>query len=267
MKKNKIRVVIIGAAGRMGQESVRAITAAEDLELVGGIGHKELDSIGADLGEIAGIKPLGIKLSDNLKDCIQRTKADVALDFTIPSAIFNNANICLDCGVRPIIGATGLSNEDLKELEKKANYLSSSILVAPNFTIGAVLMIEAAKKFAKYFDGVEIIELHHDKKVDAPSGTAIKTAKEISKILEKKSKDLNPSAKARGDLVENIRIHSVRLPGILANQEVIFGGQGQSLSIKHDTLDRSAFMPGVLLAIRKIIDKKGLIYGLENLLD
>lgn len=264
---DKIKVVIAGAAGRMGQESVRAILdEADSLELVGAIGSSSSEYLGQDIAEVAGRKAIGIKLENNLKDCLQRTSPDVMLDLTVPSAVYNNACTALECGVRPILGATGLSDTDLIELEKKANYYSSAVLIAPNFAIGALLMIELAKKAAKYMPQVEIIEYHHDKKVDAPSGTATKTAKELSRIITEKQKELTDNEAPRGEMVGNIRVHSLRLPGTLANQEVIFGSKGQTLTIKHDTLDRGAFMPGVILAIKEITKQKGLIYGLEKLL-
>lgn len=267
-KKKRIKVVVSGAAGRMGQESVRAILKeSDDMELVGAVGLKGTDQTGKDIGEIIGTESVGITLVDNLKDCLQRTTPDVMLDFTVPSSVFKNACISLDCGVRPVLGTTGLSEDDLRELEKKAKFATSAVLVAPNFAIGALLMIEAAKKFAKYFDEVEIIELHHNKKVDAPSGTSIKTARELSKIITQKQLELSADTEARGKLVDNIRIHSVRLQGLLAHQEVIFGGIGQCLTVRHDTFNRTAFMPGVILAIKQIVKRKGLIYGLENLLD
>lgn len=265
---NKIQVVVAGAAGRMGQETIKAIVQNSDsIELVGAIGHRGSELIGQDIGSIVGLKELGMVLSDNLKDCLQKARPQVMVDFTVPGVVFGNANLALDCGVKPIIGATGLTHEDLAELEKKAKYLESAVLVAPNFAIGAILLIEAAKMFAKYFDSVEIIELHHDKKVDAPSGTSIKTAKELSKVKKFQHKELSPNSPARGELKDNIRIHSVRLPGFIAHEEIIFGGLGQSVTLRHDSFDRTSFMPGVILAIKKIVEKKGLIYGLEHLLD
>ena len=266
--KKKIKVVVAGAAGRMGQETIKAIMQnSAVIELVGAIGHPSSELIGKDIGSIVGLGEIGVCLTDNLKDCLQIKRPQVMVDFTVPTAVFDNANLALDCGVRPIIGATGLTNEDLAELEKKANYLESAVLVAPNFAIGAILLIEAAKLFAKHFDSVEIIELHHDQKVDAPSGTSIKTAKELAKIKNFKHKELSPNSQARGELRDGIRVHSVRLPGFVAHEEIIFGGLGQSVTLRHDSFDRSSFMPGVILAIKKIIERKGLIYGLEHLLD
>ncbi len=268
MNKNlKTKVIVAGAAGRMGQETVKAILQDKDLQLVGVTGRKNSDFIGKDIGELIGLENIGLKLEANLKDLLQREKPQVMVDFTVPNAVFNNAQLALDCGVSPIIGATGLTDDDLHELEKKANYTGQAVLIAPNFAIGALLLIHTAKQVAKYFDNAEIIELHHDKKVDAPSGTAIKTAKELAKVKKFNQQELSPNAPARGGLIDGIRVHSLRLPGLVADQEVIFGGIGQTLTIRHDTLDRTAFMPGVILAIKEIVKRKGLFYGLENFLD
>ncbi len=268
MKLHKIKVLVAGAAGRMGQETVKAILQhSDEIELVGAVGRRGSELIGKDIGSVVGVGEIGLKLTDNLKDCIQSKRPQVMVDFTVPNAVFDNACLALESGVHPIIGATGLTNEDLAELEKKANYYGSSVLIAPNFAIGAIILIEAAKLVAKHFDHVEIIELHHDKKVDAPSGTAIKTAKELAKVQKFAHKELSPNSPARGELRENsIRVHSVRLPGLIAHEEIIFGGIGQTVTLRHDSYDRSSFMPGVILAIKKIIAHKGLIYGLEHLL-
>ena len=251
----------------MGQETIKAILRETDLQLVGCTGRRGSALIGKDIGEIVGLEPVGISLQDNLKELLHKNKPDVMVDFTVPTAVFDNATLALSCGVNPILGATGLSDEDLHELEKQANFYGNAVLLAPNFAIGAIMLIEAAKMVAKYFDKVEIIELHHDKKVDAPSGTAIKTARELSKVKNFKHQELSPNSAARGELNNNIRIHSLRLPGLIAHEEIIFGGLGQTVTLRHDTLDRTAFMPGVILAIREIVKRKGLIYGLENLMD
>jgi len=267
MNAKKIKVVVAGALGKMGQESVRTILEAEDLELVGAVVRKNADEIGCDIGEIIGLEACGIEISDNLKDCLQRTQAQVMLDFTVPGVVCQNACISLECGARPILGATGLNGQDMHELARKSEYLGSAVLIAPNFSIGMILLIEAAKKIAKYFPHAEVIELHHDKKIDAPSGTSIKTAHELSKIITSAPQELSNNSTPRGELVENIKVHSIRLPGLLAHEEILFGGLGQLTTLRHDTFNRAAFMPGVLLAIRQIMNKNGLIYGLENLLD
>lgn len=261
------KVVVVGAAGRMGQETVRAILEDKEIDLVGVVGRNDSEHIGKDIGSLVGVGELGIKLSGNLKETLQSCQPEVMIDFTVPGVVFRNACLALECGVSPIIGATGLSNDDLDELDKKANHYGNSVLVAPNFAIGALLLIQAAKMFAKYFDSVEVIELHHEKKVDAPSGTAIKTLKELAKVREFNHKELSPNSSARGELMEGIRVHSIRLPGLVAHEEILFGGVGQTVSLKHDTINRTAFMPGVILAIKQLTKHKGLIYGLENLLE
>jgi 4-hydroxy-tetrahydrodipicolinate reductase len=262
----KTKVVVAGAAGRMGQETIRTILDDSELELVGATGRKESEFINQDIALVVGRPSSGILLSGDLKNTLHKTAPEVMIDFTIPGAVFSNACLALDCGINCILGATGLSKDELSELEKKANYAGCAVLVAPNFAIGAVLMIEAAKQMAKYFDHVEIIELHHDKKVDAPSGTALKTVDELAKVKNFDQPELSPGAKARGDKIKGINVHSIRLPGLVAHEEIIFGGIGQTLTLRHDTIDRTAFMPGVALSIKRIKDHKGLIYGLENLL-
>ncbi|MDJ0625083.1 MAG: 4-hydroxy-tetrahydrodipicolinate reductase [Candidatus Caenarcaniphilales bacterium] len=262
-----IKVIVTGAAGRMGQETIRTILNEDDINLVSAIGRSKSDSIGRDIGELVGYGKANVNLTDNLKEALQRTKPDVMVDFTVPDAVYANACLAIECGISPIIGATGLSSQDIEDLDKKAKFAGCSVLVAPNFAIGALLLIHTAKKAANYFDNVEIIELHHDKKVDAPSGTAIKTAKELAKIKKFNQEEFSTNSPARGENMDSIRVHSVRLPGLVAHQEVIFGGIGQTLSIKHDTINREAFMPGVVIAIKEIGKHKGLIYGLENLLD
>jgi 4-hydroxy-tetrahydrodipicolinate reductase len=264
--KDGIKVVIAGAAGRMGQEAVKAVNKDPNVQLVGAVGSKGSEFVDKDLSEIVGGEKFNITLSDNLKDTLQRTKPDVLLDLSVPLVVYDNACIALDCGVRPVIGATGLTKEDLLELEKKAKYNGSSVLIAPNFAIGALMMIHFSKLAAKYFDSAEIIEIHHDKKVDAPSGTAIKTALEIGKEKNFEKKELTENMVPRGELIGGVRVHSLRLPGAVAHQEVIFGTVGQTLTIRHDTIDRTAFMPSVLIAIKEIVNRSGLIYGLENII-
>jgi len=207
----------------MGAETVKAILKEPDLELVGQ----------TDLG-------------DDLAAQIKASQAEVVVDFTRPDIVMKNAKTILNSKAHAVIGTTGISEANLKELEKLCEKNGVNCLVAPNFAIGAVLMMRFAKEAIKYMPNVEIIELHHDKKLDKPSGTAIKTAALMGK--------------------KDIPIHSVRLPGLVAHQEVLFGGVGQTLSIRHDSISRESFMPGVIMAVRKIKKLKGLVYGLTNLL-
>lgn len=226
----KIKVLVNGAKGKMGSETVKAVLKEGDLELVGQ----------ADLG-------------DDLAKAIRDTKAEVVVDFTHPSSAMENVKIILQNKAHAVIGTTGLTPNNLSEIKKLCSKNRVSCVVAPNFAIGAVLMMKFAKEAAHYMPQVEIIELHHDKKVDAPSGTALKTAEMIM-------------AEREGVKMKKVPIHSVRLQGLVAHQEVIFGGLGQTLKIRHDSISRESFMPGVVMAIRKVRKIKGLVYGLENLL-
>ena len=230
----------------MGQESVKAVSKDPDLDLVA-----ETD------------------LGDKLSWIIDQTKAQVVVDFTTAAAAMKNTDCIIESGARPVIGTSGLLPEQVAELQKLCHKQNLGGIIVPNFAIGAVLMMKYSQDAAKYFPHVEVIELHHDLKADAPSGTAIKTANLLAE-----SRGLTPQtvdekeilSGARGANAENIRIHSVRLPGFVAHQEVIFGGQSQTLTIRHDSIHRDSFMPGVCLACKKVMDLNELVYGLEHLL-
>jgi 4-hydroxy-tetrahydrodipicolinate reductase len=262
------RVVVVGACGKMGLEVVRAVCSSDDMDLVGAV---DLASMGEDIGRLAGIGPIGIRVVSDLAECLKATGATHAVDFTGPSAVKANAQTILHSGVRPVIGATGLSRADIGELQELSERLGIGGVIAPNFSIGAVLMMKFAAEASRYFRGVEIIELHHDRKVDAPSGTAMKTAEMIVAAgtvpPAKAVQETEILAGVRGGVVDGIRIHSVRLPGLIAHQEVMFGDEGQTLTIRHDSLSRASFMPGVLLSIRKVAERSNLVYGIENLLE
>lgn len=262
------RVVVVGACGKMGLEVVRAVCSDDDMALVGAV---DLTNVGEDIGRLAGIGPTGIRVVSDLIECLKATGATHAVDFTGPSTVKSNALAILHSSVRPVIGATGLRKTDVSELQELSERLGIGGVIAPNFAIGAVLMMKFAAEASRYFRGVEIIELHHDKKVDAPSGTAIKTAEMIVAAgavpLAEAIQETEILAGARGGVVEGIRIHSVRLPGLIAHQEVVLGDEGQTLTIRHDSLSRASFMPGVLLAIRKVTERSDLVYGIENLLE
>ena len=264
-----ITVCVIGCCGRMGREVVKAVALHEKMRLVAGV---DVVQVGEDVGIIAGIGELGIKVRDDLKGALLESGAKVAVEFTHPSATFENAKTCIECGVAPVVGTTGWTEQMLKELSKLCERHNVPAVVAPNFAIGAVLMMKFAAEAAKHFDHAEIIELHHDRKVDAPSGTALRTAEMMLQARGRPFKQPSVAEpeislpEVRGGLKDGLRIHSVRLPGLVAHQEVIFGGQGQVLTIRHDSLGRESFMPGVLLAIEKVLSLSGLTYGLENLL-
>jgi 4-hydroxy-tetrahydrodipicolinate reductase len=211
----------------------------------------------------------------DLTTAIQATKPDVIVDFTLPSVVADNLKVALTLGVDCVVGTTGISENTLEQLIALAP-AQTTLFVAPNFTTGAVLMMAAAKLAAKYFPDVEILEFHHNNKADSPSGTAINTAKAIAKIREQagvssgapgSETELDGLQGARGAAVDDVRIHSIRSDGFVASQEVIFGSAGQTLSIRHDSIDRSSYMPGVLLAIRSVGARSGLIVGLEELMD
>ncbi len=269
-----IPVVINGATGKMGRETVKAIAAASDMTLVGAIARNP-QYVGEDIGEVVGCGALEVPILADLQGTLamasQEKQPAVMVDFTHPDSVYENARAAIAYGVRPVVGTTGLSPDQLQDLADFADKASTGCLVIPNFSIGVVLLQQAAIQASRYFDHVEIIELHHNQKADAPSGTAIQTAQ----LLAELGKTFNPPAVAetekmpgaRGSLAaEGIRIHSVRLPGLIAHQEVLFGAAGQLYTLRHDTSDRASYMPGVLLAIRHVLQLKSLVYGLEKLL-
>ena len=242
-----IKVGVLGARGRMGAEVVKAVTDATDLELVAAL----------DLG-------------DSL-ETLKSAGAQVVVDFTTPDSVMANLEYLANNGIHAVVGTTGFDAARIATLEKLiAANPSVGILIAPNFAIGAVLMMEFATKAAKYFESAEIIELHHPNKVDAPSGTAARTAELMSKARKEAGLEAMPDATstsidgARGATVGDIPVHSVRLRGLIAHQEVLLGGLGETLTIRHDSLDRAGFMPGVLLGVRSVVSKPGLTFGLEK---
>ena len=275
MNQAPIPVLVNGAAGKMGREVIRAIAQSEDMTLVGAVDHNPQYQ-DQDAGELAGLsEPLEIPITNQFEPMLafaaQEKQPAVMVDFTHPSSIYNNIRSAIAYGVRPVVGTTGLSAEQIGELSDFADKASTGCLTIPNFSIGMVLLQQAAVSASQYFDHVEIIELHHNQKADAPSGTALQTAE----ILAEMGKPFNPAVVeeteklpgARGSIAnEGIRIHSIRLPGLIAHQEVIFGAAGQVYTLRHDTSDRACYMPGVLLAIRKVLLLKSLIYGLEKIL-
>jgi len=252
------RIGVFGAGGRMGREVCRTVTSALDLTLVAAVDPAQ---VGEDVEGIA------IAAEPHV---LTEAGADVAIDFTHPSAVLANARWCLTHGVHVVIGTTGITPEGLDELRTLAEAGDANAFVAPNFALGAVLMMRFAESAARYFDAAEVIELHHDAKADAPSGTAIATARRIAAArtgdwTAPGGDEAHPGA--RGADVEGVRVHGVRLPGLLAHQEVIFGGPGQTLTIRHDSTDRSSFMPGVLMAVRAVASRPGLTVGLDALLE
>ncbi|MCW2277884.1 4-hydroxy-tetrahydrodipicolinate reductase [Heliophilum fasciatum] len=263
----KITVLVNGANGRMGREVVKAVLNDPDLSLVAAV---DRSGEGMDAGILAGMPACGVTLSTDLAQTMETTHPMVMVDFTQPQAVFGNVQIALEHKVAAVVGTTGLSEEQLAQIRLWTEQNATSCLVAPNFAIGALLMMRFAREASRFFPHVEIIELHHDQKLDAPSGTAIKTAELIQEERQALQQG-HPQEKelingARGAAFEGMRIHSVRLPGLVAHQEVIFGSVGQTLVIRHDSINRESFMPGVLAAVHRIREVSGLIYGLENLL-
>lgn len=262
------RVLLTGSTGKMGLEMVKTVYNSNEFELVGVVGNTKL--IGEDIGLATLGKSIGLIVSNDFDKTFDDTKPDIVLDVTNGHVAYNILKKALLNGVSCVTGATGFDNEQLEELKKITEEKNLTCLVIPNFSIGAVLMMKFAQEAGKYFDNAEIIELHHEKKKDSPSGTALKTAEMIAKNNKKYNQGLPESEDkiegCRGGTLENINIHSVRLPGFVATQEVIFGGLGQSLIIKHQTIGRDAYMPGVIFSLKKCVELKGYIYGLENLI-
>ena len=241
-----IKVAVLGSRGRMGSEVVKAVNEAKDLELVA-----ELD------------------LGDSLEILVSNG-AQVVVDFTTPDSVMANLEFVISKNIHAVIGTTGFDDARIAKIQSLLATSKSGVLIAPNFAIGAVLMMEFATKAAKYFESAEIIELHHSNKVDAPSGTAARTAELMSAARKEAKLPAMPDATtsslpgARGATVGDVPVHSVRLRGLVAHQEVLLGGIGETLSIRHDSIDRVGFMPGVLLGVRQVVNHPGLTFGLEN---
>ncbi len=258
-----IKVVVQGASGRVGREVINAVCREPEMQVVGAVELRVTEDH-LPLPDSSGVVPFSSDLDYILTKC----QPKVLVDFTTAQATMPAVRIAAKKRVNLVIGTTGLTADDIKEIEQLAIACQVGAVVAPNFALGAVVMMHLAKIAAKYFDYAEIIELHHSQKADSPSGTALATAKAMAQA---KGKPFNlPEQKkpsnSRGEPTEGVSIHSVRLPGLMAHQEVILGGPGQTLSIRHDTINRECYMPGVILAIKKVVKHKGLIYGLDKLL-
>ncbi|GAB6180711.1 4-hydroxy-tetrahydrodipicolinate reductase [Desulfotomaculum defluvii] len=262
-----IKIVVAGALGKMGQESCKAIANTEGMQLVGAVDSREVDYT---IGSVIGKPDLNVSVSNNLDKVLTELKPDVLVDFTRAGVVQGDIELAIKHGVRPVVGTTGMSTTEIEGFINLAAERNLGGLIVPNFAIGALLMIKFATEAAKYLPHVEIIELHHDQKMDAPSGTAIKTAEAIAAVRGNMSQGMPSEFEkiegSRGGNFEGMRIHSVRLPGFVAHQEVIFGGTGQTLSIRHDSISRESFMPGLILAVQKVIHLDHMVYGLENIL-
>ncbi len=263
----RIRVAVSGALGKMGREVVKTIVADEQFELVVAVDRHGLEQ---PLREVFGPNVPDLQVESRLGAALDRVKADILIDFTHHSAAAVHGMSALKRGVSPIIGTTGLKHEELSELKAESKERGVPGLYAPNFAVGAVLMMHFSHLAAKWMPDAEIIELHHDQKVDAPSGTAMLTAEMIDDARKRDTSDKPvPFLKAdgaRGANVHRVPIHSVRLPGLVAHQEVIFGGRGETLTIRHDSLDRVSFMDGVKLSARRVRGLNGFVIGLEKIL-
>lgn len=258
-----IRVCLVGAAGKMGREIARALMQEEDLTLVGAC---DLREVGKDVGVLAGLAPLGVSVEEKLEEVLERTSPHVVCDFTHADALRKNFPVFVKHRVAMVIGTTGLARHEIEAMRREVEKEGLGCVIAPNFALGAVLMMHFARIAARFFPAVEVIEYHHPQKKDAPSGTALKTIESMSfedHVLSE-SQELVPGA--RGGLYQGVRVHSVRLPGFVAHQEVIFGGEGQVLTIRHDSLSRSSFMPGIIMALRKVCAEPKFYYGLEDIL-
>lgn len=242
-----IRVIVNGAAGKMGVLAVKTLSNHPDFTVVGALGKQ--DNLGAE---------------------ISNTKAQVVIDLTNAEVVFKNAQTIIEAGAHPVIGTSGLIKDQITNLQNRCAQLKLGGIIAPNFSLGAVLMMRNAQEIAKYFPHVEIIEMHHDGKLDSPSATAVYTAEMISKTKEnlsptnKKFRETIPGS--RGASYKDIPIHAIRLPGLIAHQQIIFGGIGETLTLRHDSIDRQCFMPGIVFACKKVGELKELIYGLEKIL-
>ena len=252
------KVIIAGFKGKMGSTAVQMVKDDQELELAA-----LLDPFAAE-EEVDGVPVF------RSKEDLIGFEADVWVDFTTPKFAYENTRFALENGFAPVVGTTGFSPEEIQELTSLSEEKKLGGLIAPNFAIGAILLMQFAAQAAKYFPHLEIIELHHDKKKDAPSGTAVKTAELVSQVrtsLQQGAADEEELiAGARGAAFDGFRIHSVRLPGLVAHQEVIFGAQGEGLTIRHDSYDRISFMSGVNLGIKEVVKREKLVYGLEHLL-
>ncbi len=263
-----IRVIVAGPRGRMGREAVQLVKETPNFELAAVIDRKNEGKL---LSEVEGFAGLDVPVFIDPAECFQQANADVLIDLTTPERGYIHTKTALEHNVRPVVGTTGFTPEQLDELKGLAEQKGIGCIIAPNFAIGAILMMKFSEMASKYFDDVEIIEMHHDQKLDAPSGTAIKTAEMITNNRKPKKQgheDEKETIKgARGADFEGMRVHSVRLPGLVAHQQVLFGAGGQTLTIRHDSYHRASFMSGVKVSVETVMGLDTLVYGLESILD
>ena len=261
-----IRVLVSGACGRMGRFVCNAVHDAKDMELVGAV---DPAGVGHSVAEVLG-EPSELAVSGHLAGSLEQVEPDVMIDFTVPAVVMDNIEAALTRGVACVVGTTGFSPTDIQVVEVMCQKSGAPCVIAPNFSIGANLMMRFAAEAARNFDYAEIIERHHEHKVDSPSGTALRTAEMMAEArgegFETVHTEVDKAPGSRGGAADGIQVHAVRMPGYVADQEVVFGGLGERLVISHVSTSRECFMPGVLLATRKVRVQKGLVYGLEHLL-
>lgn len=261
-----MKIIVAGPRGKMGREALQMISKTNNFQLVACIDRKH---DGQNISKILSMPDLDAPIYTDPKTCLEQVDADVLLDLTVPQVGYLHTKLALQNQIRAVVGTTGFTFEQIDELSELAEQQKIGAIIAPNFAIGAILMMKFSQIAAKYFPDVEIIEKHHDQKIDAPSGTAVKTAEMIQQQRQSKVQghqdEYETIEGARGADMDGMRIHSVRLPGLVAHQEVIFGNVGETLTIKHDSLNRQSFMTGVKLAIEQVRNLERLIYGLENL--
>ena len=276
--KKTIPVLVSGALGRMGSEVVNSVLNSKDCDLVSAIDINKKNN-GANISQLLNLKNSDVFVSNDLEGSLcsisqeyrNQNVRPVLVDFTHPDSVFENTRSAIAYGISPVVGTTGLTPSQINELALFAQKASVGCAIIPNFSVGMVLLQQAASVAAKFYDNIELIEMHHNQKADSPSGTCIKTAEMIEEYPKKYNENLVKESESlkgvRGGLRDSgLNIHSVRLPGLLAHQVVIMGSPGETYTIKHDTIDRKAYMPGVLQAIQKIGNYKSLIYGLEKLI-
>lgn len=263
----KYSVIVVGANGKMGREIIKGLGQHEDITIVGAV---DISNVNTDIGELVFGKSTGVRITADLFDTLEKVdKHCIVIDFTRKESAQKNIPVALKKGIPVVVGTTGFTEEELAELDALATENKTGILVAPNFSLGAVLMMKYAGELSKYYQQAEIIEYHNDKKVDSPSGTSIATAKGMCYKDQacRADSDSHDPARCRGGEFNGVRIHSVRLQSLIAHQEVMFSGVGELLTIRHDSYSRESFIPGILLAVKKAGSWQGLKFGLDQILD
>lgn len=259
------KVVVVGASGKMGREVIRGIVHSEDISLVGAV---DVVNTGRDVGELIESSSMGVIINPDLENLLDSVKPHVVIDFSRRDGAIKNIPQALKRGIPVVVGTTGLTEQEKQELGEVAAKYEVGLFIAPNFSLGAVMMMKVSAQLAKYFPQAEIIEYHNDKKVDSPSGTAIATARAMKNgSVSEKVNGTEGDSRCRGGEFDGVRVHSVRLKSMVAHQEVLFAGHGELLTIRHDSFSRESFIPGVLMAVRKVGSWQGLIVGLDKILD